>query len=234
MPDSATLPEALAAILAQDIAMTNGLARYASELQRLSPEIARAYETLVARLRAVNTGQNAPDVGDHLPEFVLTDQEGRLRTLRDFTARGPVIVSINRGHWCPFCQIELGALTRSAETITRHGASILSIMPETQPYTKIVSARGVPFPVLSDIDGAYALELGLCFYIGDELVDILRQSGYQIPAFQGNDSWFLPVPATFVIDAEGIIRARYVDPDFRLNRMTIDTIVSSLADVGTG
>ena len=230
MPDATTLPEALAAILEQDLTMKEALASYASELARLNPPIAAAYEKLVGRLRAADIGRNAPGVGDRLPDFVLTDQDGRLRTLRDFTAPGPTIVSLNRGHWCPFCRIELDALRKATETINRHGAGIISIMPEKQSYTKIVRERGVPFPVLSDIDGAYALELGLCFYIGDELVGLLRQQGNQMPAFQGNDSWFLPVPATFVIDAGGSIRARHIDPDFRLNRMAIDEILSSIAD----
>lgn len=230
MPDATTLPEALAAILDQDLTMNEALASYASQLARLNPAVAAAYEKLVHRLRAADIGRTAPGVGDRLPDFVLTDQDGRLCTLDDFTTGGLTIVSLNRGHWCPFCRIELDALRKATDAINRHGAGILSIMPETQSYTKIVRECGVPYPVLSDIDGAYALELGLCFYVGDELVDLMRQIGNQMPTFQGNDSWFLPVPATFVIDAERKIRARHIDPDFRLNRMAIDDILISIAE----
>ena len=229
MSDAATLPDALAAILAEDLTMAEALARYASDLERLSPPIAAAYETLVARLKLAETGQHAPNAGDMMPDFILTDQDGRLRSLREFTTSGPVIISINRGHWCPFCRIELDALTKAADTVTRHGAEIVSIMPETQPYTKVVRERGVPFPVLSDIDGAYALELGLCFYIGDEIVSLLRALGHRLAVFQGNESWFLPVPATFVVASDGRVLARHVHPDFRLNRMAIDEIQQALA-----
>jgi len=230
MPDATTLPEALAAILDQDLTMAQALARYASELQRLNPTVAQAYEAIVRRLRAADIGRSAPGVGDHLPDFVLTDQDGQLRTLRDFMAQGPIIVSLNRGHWCPFCRIELEALRKATAAINRQGAGIVSIMPEKQSFTKIVRERGVPFPILSDIDGAYSLELGLCYYVGDELVDLLRARGHGMPAFQGNDSWFLPVPATFVLNAQGKIMARHIDPDFRFNRMAIDQILSSIVD----
>ena len=231
MPDATTLPEALEAILDQDLTMTEALASYAAELQRLSPAVARAYEEIVVRLSGADVGRHAPDIGDLLPEFVLTDQDGRLRALRDFTARGPTIVSLNRGHWCPFCRIALEALRKATEAINRHGAQIVSIMPEKQSYTKIVRERGVPFPVLSDMDGAYALELGLCYYVGDELVELLRARGHGMPTFQGSESGFLPVPATFVVDAGGKIRARHVDVDFRQNRMAIADILLAIAQV---
>ena len=97
--------------------------------------------------------------------------------------------------------------------------------------TKIVEQRGVPFPVLSDIDGAYALELGLCFYIGDDLMRVFKRMGHQMPVFQGNESWFLPIPATFVLDGEGRIADRVIDPDFRLNRMAVDRILTALARI---
>lgn len=227
-----TLPEALAAILAQDMTMADALASYARELERLNPAVAMAYEALIDRLRAAELGKHAPDVGDALPEFVLPDQDGHLRRLSEWTASGPVVISVNRGHWCPFCRIEIDSLARAQAEVARHGASTISIMPEKQAYTKIVRERGAPFPVLSDIDGVYALELGLGFYIGDELVRLFRRMGHGMPIFQGNDSWFLPAPATFVVDSGGKIVARMVDPDFRFNRMAIDEIVAAIQSAG--
>ena len=123
-------------------------------------------------------------------------------------------------------------IERAQAEVARHGASTISIMPEKQAYTKIVRERGAPFPVLSDIDGVYALELGLGFYIGDELVRLFRRMGHGMPIFQGNDSWFLPAPATFVVDSGGKIVARMVDPDFRFNRMAIDEIVAAIQRAG--
>jgi len=232
MTARSTLPEALADILAQDMTMSQALGAYASELERLNPAVAMAYETLVERLRDADVGSHAPGIGDILPEFALPDHDGQLRRLSDFAAKGPMVVSINRGHWCPFCRIELDSLAKAQAQLEQHGARAVSIMPDRQTFTKIARQRGVPFPILSDIDGAYALELGLCFYIGDELVRLFRRSGHQMPIFQGNDSWFLPIPATYVIDRDRRIVARMVDPDFRFNRMAVDEIVRSIAVAG--
>lgn len=223
-----TLPEALADILAQDMTMGQALSAYASELERLNPTVAMAYEALVERLRSANAGAGAPGNGDRFPDFALPDQDGRLRTLADFAANGPTLVSVNRGHWCPFCRIELDSLAKAHSQLQAHGVTIISIMPDRQAFTKLMRQRGVPFPVLSDIDGAYALELGLCFYIGDDLVRMFRRSGHQMPIFQGNESWFLPIPATFVVDEECRIVERMVDPDFRLNRMAVEQVLGTL------
>jgi peroxiredoxin len=231
MPSRATLPEALADILAQDMTMSQALRAYADELQRLSPDIAKAYVALIERLRRTEAGVSAPGVGDVFPDFALPDQDGRLRRLGDFIAEGPTIVSINRGHWCPFCRIELDALAKANAHLERSGARTVSIMPDRQAFTKIARERGVPFPILSDIDAAYALELGLCFYIGDDLVRMFRSNGHQMPMFQGNDSWFLPIPATYVIDWQGRVAARMVDPDFRLSRMAVDEIAKAIVDL---
>lgn len=228
MSGHATLSEALADILSQDMTMGQALAAYASELERFNPTLSKANDALVRRLQSAEVGVQAPAVGDILPDFVLPDQDGRLRRLADFTAHGPAVISINRGHWCPFCRIELDALTKSYARLERSGATTLSIMPERQAFTKIVRERGVPFPVLSDIDGAYALQLGLCFFVGEELVRLLKENGLQMPVFQGNDSWFLPIPATYVVNSGGVIVARMVDPDFRVNRMAVEEVARAI------
>lgn len=227
----ASLPEALADILAQDMTMGEALEAYARELERLNPAIARAYDALVQRLRDSGFATGSPGTGEHLPDFVLPDQDGKLHRLGDFLGHGATVVSINRGHWCPFCRIELQALAKAHEQLRRAGVMTLSIMPERQAYLRLARERGVPFPILSDMDGAYALELGLCFYIGDELVRLFRHTEHQMPLFQGNESWFLPTPATYVLDRAGTIVARLVDPDFRRNRMAIDQIVAAVASV---
>jgi peroxiredoxin len=64
--------------------------------------------------------------------------------------------------------------------------------------------------------------------VGEALKGLMKGRGYHLDAFHGNDGWFLPVPATFVIGRDCRIRARFVDPDFR-KRMEIDEILSALS-----
>ncbi len=228
MTQANSLPEALAAILAQDLPMSQALAAYAGELRRLNPTFACAYDALVARLQASDVGAEAPKVGDAMPDFVLPDQDGCLVRLDDFTRNGPVVISINRGHWCPFCRIELSGLEAQHAQLAGQGAQFVSIMPERQEFTRLVQKRGVNFPVLSDIDHGYALTLGLAFWIGADLEALMAKAGRSLPAYQGANGWFLPVPATFVVGADGRILARHVDPDFRLSRMQGEDIAAAL------
>jgi peroxiredoxin len=84
------------------------------------------------------------------------------------------------------------------------------------------------FPILTDMDNGYAMSLNLAVWVGEELREFMRdQLGNDIPRFQGNDSWILPIPATFVVRRDGIVGARFVDPDYR-KRMAIDDLIAAL------
>jgi peroxiredoxin len=84
----------------------------------------------------------------------------------------------------------------------------------------------VRFPILTDIDNGYALSLNLAIFVGDEL-RTLMQDRHDLPSFQGNSAWMLPIPATFVVGRDGRIKARFVDPDYR-RRMAIDELLAAL------
>jgi hypothetical protein len=81
--------------------------------------------------------------------------------------------------------------------------------------------------ILSDIDGGYALELNLLFRVGDEKREAMRASGFDIAPYQSNESWMLPIPATFVVGRDGLVKARHIDPDYR-HRMETDDLLAAL------
>jgi peroxiredoxin len=101
-------------------------------------------------------------------------------------------------------------------------------MPELQQFTAQFRAdAGAPFPVLTDLDNGYALSLNLAIWLDDEIRQLL--SYQDLPRFHGNDGWILPIPATFVVGRDGVVKARFVDPDFR-NRMAIDELIAAFGD----
>ena len=214
---------------AVDAPLNVRLKRVADEIARLNPRFGEIVERMVARLAGNGVGLSAPVVGEPMPEFVLPDETGRLVSLAQLLASGPVVVSFNRGHWCPYCRLNVDALAKAHPEIVRLGAQVVAISPETVQWTAELKAYAkAPFPILSDVDGGYALELNLLFWIGDEKRDALAAGGTDLVQFQGNETWMLPVPATFVIDHEGIVRARHVDPDYR-RRMDIDELLAAVA-----
>ena len=201
----------------------------ADEIGRTDPKFSAVVERMVARLADNGVGVTAPVAGEPMPEFVLPDETGRLVSLSQLLASGPLVVSFNRGHWCPYCRLNVDALARVHPQIVKLGADIVAISPETVQWTAELKAYAkAPFSILSDVDGGYALELNLLFWIGDEKREALAAGGVDLDRFQGNDTWMLPVPATFVIDRDGIVRARHVDPDYR-RRMDVDELLAAVA-----
>src|ERR1700730_9224172 len=96
---------------------------------------------------------------------------------------------------------------------------------------EMASAKGakaaMPFPILTDVDNGYALSLNLAIFFGLEMQKFIKEGASDIAPYQGNDAWILPIPATFVVGRDSIIRARFVEPDAR-KRMAIDVIVDAL------
>ncbi len=183
---------------------------------------------MVARLEANNVGQSAPQIGEPMPDFVLPDENGTLVRLENLLEHGPVVVSFHRDHWCPYCRLNADGLARIAPNVRRLGARIVAISPETHQYgADLKSYARAPFPILADVDNGYALELNLLFWVGDEKREAMRAGGFDIATYQGNETWMLPIPATFIVGRDGLVKARYIDPDYR-RRMELDAILAML------
>jgi peroxiredoxin len=225
---ASTIAEAFQEVLVMDAPLSARLASYVGALRDLGSPYAAAYDRLVARLVSGEAGAPAPKPGDPMPPFVLPSDLGTLVGLEDLRGHGPVVVSFNRGHWCPLCRLELAALARFHEKAESLGAQIVSIVPERQPFAqKMQTDFKLPFPVLSDIDNGYALSLGLVMWVGEEVRRLYSSDGVNLPVFNGSDGWMVPIPATFVVGRDGRVISRYVDPDFR-TRMDVEAILAAL------
>ena len=204
------------------------LDQYIARSRKILPEVLAAYDRLVVQLENAAVGGGAPGVGEALPPFALPDDTGRIVHLDDLLAQGSLVVSFNRGHWCPYCRLELRALMRAAPHLRRRPVEIVSILPETADLRdRLVDDNGLPFHLLTDIDLGYALSLGLMMAVNAEVIEVYRGLGIDLPRFQGRAGWFLPIPATFVIGTDRRIKASFVNPDFR-RRLTIEQIEAAL------
>ena len=212
-----------------DASLAERLATFAEAVRTQRPAFSDAIERLVKRLRESGAGEAAPKPGDPMPPFVLPDETGHLVSLENLLRQGPVAVTFHRGHWCPYCRISINALAKVHDVIVGNGAQIVAIIPERQKYaTEFKNDGHIPFPVLTDMDNGYAMSLNLAFWMGEEMKEFMRQRpDRDIAKFQGNDSWMLPIPATFIVGRSGTIGARFVDPDYR-RRMAIDDLVAAL------
>ncbi len=128
----------------------------------------------------------------------------------------------------------MATLVRSYDQIAAVGGRVVAIMPERQEFAAAFKRdTGAPFPILTDIDNAYALACNLMIWVGDELRERMQEIGRDLTRYQGTGAWTLPIPAVFIIGRDGRVKARFVDPDYR-RRMQIDDIVAALADAAAG
>lgn len=227
-PDFSTLEEAFMYCRDMDASLGERLRLFADVSRALRPGAQEAVDRMVERLRAAEAGASAPSPGDPMPSFSLPDDAGRLVSLEDLVESGPAAITFHRGHWCPYCRINTRALAEVQESIVSEGASIVAITPEREAFGRqLKKDAGLCYPVLSDVDNGYALSIGLAIFVGTEVQEVMSKTGRDLPDYQGNDGWLLPIPATFVVSQGMQVVARFIDPDYR-HRMAVEDLLAAL------
>jgi peroxiredoxin len=226
-PLAIRLEEAFQEARVMDASLGEKLDHVARAVRNLSDEFADGVDRLVERLRQADVGADSPRPGEEMPPFILPDDKGELINLETELKKGPVAVIFNRGHWCPYCRLNTSALA-SAQRHLGDAGEIIAITPERSLYAKQMKDQaGAEFPVLTDLDNGYAMSLNLAFWVGEEMRRLMTAGGFIPSEGQGNDAWFLPIPATFVIGQDGRVKNRFIDPDYR-KRMQIEDLIASL------
>lgn len=179
------------------------------------PEIHPIMERATAELVASGQASHAIKAGDRAPLFTLKDQNGNDVSSAELLAQGPLVVTFYRGVWCPYCNIELHAINEALPQIRARGANVVAISPQTAVNSrKSVRDNSLNFPVLSDAKGETAAAFGLRFSLPDYLVDLYKNLRNDLPAFNDDPSWTLPMPARYVIGHDGIVLYSEVNPDY--------------------
>ena len=198
------------------------------------PTAGDPFQRFIDHLNGLDLVPGAVGEGDAAPDFLLSSPDGALIGLAELLADGPAVVSFIRGEWCPVCQQEMRDLAEAQGAIRAAGARLVAITPESgTPAARMRREHRLPFPVLCDIDLGVALAYGLVFRLTDEMRRVHREAGYDLPVQQQHDGWLLPIPATYVIDPAGLVRAAHVDANYR-ERMSAAAILSALDALGGG
>jgi peroxiredoxin len=168
-----------------------------------------------AELIASGAAARALKAGDKAPEFTLNDPDGQPVSSAELLVKGPLVVSFYRGVWCPYCNMELQALEAALPDFHTLGASLVAISPQTAVNSrKSVRQNALGFPILSDTRNDVAAAFGLRFELPDYLVELYKGLKNDLPAFNGDPSWTLPMPARYVIGKDGVILYAEVNPDY--------------------
>ncbi|MDR5837066.1 peroxiredoxin-like family protein [Caballeronia sp. LZ034LL] len=179
------------------------------------PEIHPIMERATAELIASGQAARTIKAGDRAPAFTLKDQDGKEISSVRLLERGPLVITFYRGVWCPYCNIELQAMNDALAQIEGFGASVVAISPQTAVNSrKSVRDNKLHFPVLSDANGDVGAAFGLRFALPDYLIALYKTLQNDLPAFNADPSWTLPMPARFVIGQDGVVLYSEVNPDY--------------------
>jgi peroxiredoxin len=225
-PLVAALEEAFQEVRDRDLTLGERLKYIADCVREKGPDFAAAVDLFVARLEAAHAGNTAPQVGGLMPDFCLPNHDGQLVRLQELLANGPVALAFHRGHWCPYCRLNMVGLAEIEEAAKP--TQIVAISSEIQQYTRKLRAEcGGNFPFLTDFGGGYALSINLSIFVDEAMSSMIDGAGWHVTQYQGGGGWVLPIPSVFVVGRDGIIAARHIDPDYR-RRLELDGLMNAV------
>lgn len=193
------------------------LARHSARSQeRMPSKVVELMQRKAFELEKLDFPKRALQLDATAPDFELPNYDGKVVCLSRLLEEELVILSFYRGAWCPYCNLEIKALQEYQELFKAAGARLLAITPQKPDFSlEQVREKTLSFEVLTDENNSVARSYGLVFTLDSELRPLYESAGFDIPGHNGNDSFELPIPATFLIDRKGVIRYRFVDSDYR-------------------
>src|SRR5215467_1400009 len=201
--------------------------------QQLPAEVLAELSKSITTLVQTGIAQQSVKVGERAPDFTLPDVDGSPVTLSELLKHGPVVLTFYRGEWCPWCNLTLRAYQRILPQIRALGASLVAVSPQTPEHSlSTVEKKELTFPVLSDVGNLVARKYRLVFTLEQTIRTLYTTIGADLPSFNGDPSWELPMPATFLLAQDGTVRLAFVDEDFT-HRLEPATLLNGLRAVGS-
>ena len=209
---SETEPDALKSTLREE------LDERRLNMRRFVPKVTQAVnDRAVEEFRQAGLAQRALKVGDEAPEFALPNVRGNQVSSRDLLSQGPLIVMFIRGRWCPFCCATVEAWQERLTAVRQKGANLVVISPMLPKQADFMrDQHKLLFPILHDEKNRVAAQFGVAYDVPDYQQELFKTVFINLPFINGDESWTLPLPASFVIGSNGVIKYTFADPDYTL------------------
>ncbi len=214
--------------------LSSRIADFTAQMSKSAPpEVISTLGAEIQKLAEAGIAQRAIATGSKAPGFTLPDASGTKVSLASLLAAGPVVVSFYRGGWCPFCDLQLRAYQQVLPRLRELGAQLVAISPQLPDFVASdVKQKDLTFPVLSDVGNAVARSYGLVFHLSEATQKLQTMFGNPTPKFNGDESWELPMPGTFVLDRDGTVLLSHVDANW-MKRLEPSAIVEALEKAST-
>lgn len=197
-----------------------------------NPEFMKGVDDIIMNAKAFHQGEKAIKIGKKAPNFKLPDPLGNPISLSNLLNEGPLIITFYRGSWCPYCNLQLRALQNKISDIKNLGATLVAISPEV-PDSSITKNEisEMEFIVLSDQDAKVASQYGVAWEVPEFLLEHMRiDRNLDLKKINNGNSSVLPIPATFLLGIDGIVKWNYVNVDYR-TRSEPDEIIEALKNI---
>ncbi len=208
----------------------NGLKDLRNNLSNMLPADAlKVFDTDAEALQKMHSSILRLSVGDKAPNFTLSNAVNESVTLYDVLKDRRVVLTFYRGTWCPYCNLILAQYQQILSQIKESGANLIAISPQTPDESLNIKEKNeLEFEVLSDNNNIVSRQYTTIFKYGQKPLATMSELGYDYDSFYADDSRELPIPATFIIEQNGIISfAKSEGGDYR-NRVEALEIITSL------
>ncbi len=185
--------------------------------ERYTPaDVVALYQRAIEEIRDSGLASRALKVGDRAPDFSLPDDNEKPVSSASFLATGALIICFFRGRWCPYDVTQLEAVNAVMPQIQSAGASLVAVSPQKPQQAFFMrDQHKIQFPLLCDLGNQVARQFGLVYRVPDYQQQIYQRSFVNLPFANGDNSWELPAPATYVVGSDGVIKFGRVDVDYR-------------------
>lgn len=197
--------------------------------RKAKPEFMQGVDDIIAKAKAFEEGKDALKIGNKAIDFELPNPKGQLISLPGLLEKGPVVVTFYRGSWCPYCNLQLRALQAKLGDIQKLGATLVAISPEVPDDSLTENEISkMEFTVLSDQDAKVARQYGVAWEVPEFLMEHMRvDRRLDLKAINNGNANVLPIPATFILGTDGIVKWNYINVDYR-TRSEPDEIIEVL------
>jgi peroxiredoxin len=178
-------------------------------------DVQAIHQHTVAALKAQGLAAQALGVGALAPAFELSDHNGKRVSSADLLGKGRLVICFIRGRWCPFCVGQMEAMNCVAPQTVAAGTALVAISPQTEKQAFFMrDQHALGFPLLVDAHNEVARQFGLVYSVPEEQQKLYRSTLVNLPFVNGDESWELPIPATYVVDRDGTILWAAADEDY--------------------
>lgn len=191
-------------------------ARTDASAKKMPNEIKTIMKTGLKDLKKSGIENRAAKEGRKVPSFALVDQRGIIVPIKKLYSKQPIVLTFYRGHWCPYCRLELKAYEVLHKEFEQAGAKVIALAPdEWKEIRKTKDKLNLSFDVYRDENNNIAKRMGIAFKLDKATLGVYKKFGIDLEESQGNSNNELPMPGTYVVDTNGIIQYAFADPDYK-------------------